>query len=103
MDELRLALGTRQRPWAHYGFSLVPAFVAVVLWLFRLHFMGEPPVTPMAVAIAGYAIAILLFGLLIIHLTRGVVGLAIGTLISWLAIVFVLGPALILIGMNILR
>jgi hypothetical protein len=103
VDELRLALGTRQRPWAHYGFSLVPAFVAVVLWLFRLHFIGEPPVTPMAVAIAGYAIALVLLGALVIHLTRGIVGLAIGTLVSWLGAVFVLGPALILIALNILH
>ena len=84
---------------------LLPVFFFGVLWVFQPNTMGgSPPVTPLSVAIAGYAIALLLFGLLIIHLTRGAVGLAIGTLISWLAMfTLALGPAVILIALNVLR
>jgi len=103
VDQRRL-LGTRPRPSAHYGFALLPVFFYAVLWVFQPHAMWEAPVTLLSVAIAGYSIALLLFGLLIIHLTRGAAGLVIGTAVCWLAMfTLAIGPAIVLIALNILR
>ncbi len=102
-ESAALTFGTRQWPWAHYAFGLLPAFFVAVLLVIRPQFTYEPPVTPLIVAPVGFAIALLVYGLLIIHLTRGAVGLAIGALFSWLAVaVLVLGPAVILMVLNAL-
>jgi hypothetical protein len=98
------AIGHRQRPWLDYAAGLVPWALVVVLLIWEpAH--SEPMRTPegdmIKAAIVGVSLVLTTIGLLFIHVTRGPLGIAVGVALSLAgAIVFVLGPALILIALN---
>ncbi len=91
-DRMRLAARHRSG-WDHAAFAAPWAIIALLVSFSGTGFPGP--------LIAGVAAGLTALGFVVMHLTRGVLGLAAGITLSFMgAVTLMLGPALILIALN---